>query len=50
VALLGNLKDRGYFKQPAHAAALRTDEDFRLLRGRADFQRLLEAVTENKQR
>jgi tetratricopeptide (TPR) repeat protein len=50
VVLLGNLKDRGYFKDRDHAGELRTDEDMRLLRGRADFQRLVEAVTENMQR
>jgi tetratricopeptide (TPR) repeat protein len=42
VALLRKLHDKGYFKDPAHAKALRTDEDLQPLRGRADFQKLLE--------
>jgi tetratricopeptide (TPR) repeat protein len=41
VALLQKLAREGYFKDPAHATALRTDEDLNALRGRADFQKLL---------
>jgi hypothetical protein len=49
VALLWELDKRVYFKDPAHAEALRTDPDYGPFRGRADFQRLLAAVTGNKQ-
>jgi tetratricopeptide (TPR) repeat protein len=49
VALLQKLQAKGYFKDAAHARALRTDEDLRPLRDRADFRRLLAAVTGNKQ-
>jgi tetratricopeptide (TPR) repeat protein len=44
VAFLGKLHERGYFKDPSRAAALRTEEDFRLLHGRDDFKKLLEQV------
>jgi serine/threonine-protein kinase len=44
VALLRKLQAQGYFKDPAHAKALRTGQEWQPLRGRADFRQLLAAV------
>ena len=41
VALLGRLRDQGYFKEATHAKTLATDLDLQVLRNRADFQKLL---------
>ena len=44
MALLQRLQGQGYFKDAAHAKALRTDEELQPLRGREDFTQLLAAV------
>jgi tRNA A-37 threonylcarbamoyl transferase component Bud32/tetratricopeptide (TPR) repeat protein len=44
VALLQGLAGRGYFRDPKHAATLRSDWELLPLRGRADFARLLAQV------
>jgi hypothetical protein len=50
VALLQKLRREGYFKDPGHARALRTDKDLNVLRDRDDFRRLLAEVEGNKGR
>jgi hypothetical protein len=44
IAVLKKLQAGGYFGDPTHAEALRTDEDLRLLRGRDDFQQLTQTL------
>jgi tetratricopeptide (TPR) repeat protein len=48
VAVLQELQARGYFKDPAHAEALRTDTELQPLRDRADFQPLLAGARPDK--
>jgi hypothetical protein len=50
VALLRKLQAEGYFKDPDHARALRTDPDLNALRDRDDFRKLLEEVGGGKDR
>jgi tetratricopeptide (TPR) repeat protein len=41
VALLGRLRDQGYFQNATHGKTLATDLDLQVLRDRADFKKLL---------
>jgi hypothetical protein len=50
VALLRELQRQGYFEEPHRAEALKTDEDLRPLRDRADFQKLLLEMESGKQK